>query len=513
MSKKMTMGWGALLCLAVLLLPGRVNGQDEAQETQARYAQEQYAQAIQLAAQASVISAQAVAAAHYDEVAMAQVSELAYQAAAMADTIYRAARRALNESQYRQAIELFEQSLDEEPEYSSEALYYQALAYYRIGGRSNYDRAYSKLNQQRARYPDAASSGDAEELMVRIEGELARRGDAQAAERLAREGERMEQASLARERERNSQSDVERERQHEHQERIVQEADIKAMALHALIQADPEKAIPYLTKVLQNRTPETAELREQAVFILGQHESDQTLDLMLDVVRNDPEPDVKAQAAFWLTQVNDPRAIDATISILEDPNLDEDLKGQALFALGQTDDPRAGQILRDYASRSDVDPEIRGMAVHGLAQHPSPENAALLKQMFNDVDDPEVREQILFALTQMPDAVDGDWLLAIFADESEDDETREMALFMASQTGNVDASVLSQMYDSAGDNIEMKQHILFTLTQIDSEAAFDKMLQIARSEEDPELREHAIFWIGQSGDPRAQDVLLEILDQ
>ena len=476
MSRKMTMGSGALLCLAVLLLPGRAKGQD------------------------------------YEKVAMAQVSELAYQAASMADTIYRAARRALNESQYRQAVELFEQSLDEEPEYASEALYYQALAYYRMGGRSNYDRAYRKLNEQLSRYPEAASSGDAEELMVRIEGELARRGDAQAAESLAREAEKMAQVEMTRERERDLHREVSRERQHAEQE-YQQEADIKAMALHALIQADPEKAIPYLTKVLQNRTPETAELREQAVFILGQHESDETLDLMLDVVRNDPEPDVKAQAAFWLTQVNDPRAIDATISILEDPNLDEDLKGQAVFALGQTDDPRAGQILRDYASRSDVDPEIRGMAVHGLAQHPSPENAQLLKQMFNDVEDPEVREQILFALTQMPGAVDGDWLLSIFSNENEEDEVREMALFMAGQTGNVDARVLSQMYDAAGDNIEMKQHILFTLTQIDSEAAFDKMLEIARSEEDPELREHAIFWIGQSGDPRAQDVLLEILDQ
>ncbi|MCK5412609.1 MAG: HEAT repeat domain-containing protein, partial [Gemmatimonadetes bacterium] len=427
------------------------------------------------------------------------VSELAYQAAAQADTIYRAARRALNESQYRQAIELFEQSLDEEPEYSAEALYYQALAYYRIGGRSNYERALGKLDQQMERYPDSASYGDAEELTVRIEGELARRGDAQAAERLAREAERLAVS--------------EEQRAQEHDEQAEREAEIKAMALHALIQADPEKAIPYLTKVLQNRTPETAELRGQAVFILGQHESEQTLDLMLDVVRNDPDPEVKAHAAFWLTQVDDPRAIDATIAIIEDPNMDEDIKGQAVFALGQTDDPRAGQILRDYATRSDVDPEIRGMAVHGLAQHPSPENAQLLKQMFNDVDDPEVREQILFALTQMPDAVDGDWLLAIFADETEDDEVREMALFMAGQTGNVDARVLSQMYDSAGDNQEMKEHILFTLTQLDSEAAFDKMLDIARNEEDPDLRQNAIFWIGQSGDPRAQDVLLEILDQ
>ena len=36
MSKKMTMGSGALLCLTVLLLPGRVSGQDEVQEIQAQ---------------------------------------------------------------------------------------------------------------------------------------------------------------------------------------------------------------------------------------------------------------------------------------------------------------------------------------------------------------------------------------------------------------------------------------------------------------------------------------------
>jgi HEAT repeat protein len=152
------------------------------------------------------------------------------------------------------------------------------------------------------------------------------------------------------------------------------------------------------------------------------------------------------------------------------------------------------------------------MAVHGLAQRPSQENAALLKQLFNDVDDPEVREQILFALTQMPGAVDGDWLLAIFSDPNEEPEVREMALFMAGQSGNVDARVLGQMYDSA-DDTEMKEHILFTLTQVDSDAAFEKMLDIARTEEDPELRQSAVFWIGQSGDPRAQDVLLEILNQ
>ena len=66
MSKRMTMGSGALLCLAVLLLPGRAIGQDKAQA-----AEHMYAQAIALSAQASVMSAQAMnAATQYEDLTL-----------------------------------------------------------------------------------------------------------------------------------------------------------------------------------------------------------------------------------------------------------------------------------------------------------------------------------------------------------------------------------------------------------------------------------------------------------
>ena len=175
MSRKMMKGSGILLCLAVLSWPGRAEGQE--------------AEAMERAvAQASLVRA-----AYAMQAAQTEATSAAFALQARADTLYRAARRALNEAEYRRAIELFEQSMQEEPEYSAESLYYQALAYYRLGGRSNFDRAYRKLNEQLARYPEAASHGDAEELMIRIEGELARRGDAQAAERLAQQAQQLEE--------------------------------------------------------------------------------------------------------------------------------------------------------------------------------------------------------------------------------------------------------------------------------------------------------------------------------
>lgn len=412
------------------------------------------------------------------------------RAVSQTDTLYKAARRALNQAEYKRAVELFREARRAEPEYAADALYYEAFALYRLGGRSNYEAALGSLQQQLESYPDAATHGDAEELMIRLEGELARRGDREAAERLAREAEHSKQEQMTEGR----------------------EAEIKVIALQALLMSDQEKALPALRKVLTDRRPETAELRAQAVFILAQHESEETLDLMLDVVRNDPDPEVKEHAVYWLSQVDDPRAVDATLAVINDPDVPEDLKGQAIFALGQTDDPRAERILRDYAARDDVDPEVRGMAIHGLASRASPENAAFLKELFDQVRDPELRDQILFALVQSPEAVDGQWLLAVFRDESQDPEVRQMALFMAGQTGAVDAGVLAGMYDAA-ETREMKEQILFTLQQSGGEAGLEKMFDIARNESDLELREAAIFWIGQSGDPRAHDVLLEILQQ
>ena len=89
MSKKMTMGSEVLLCLAVLLLPGRAIGQEDQDA-----AAELYTRAIELSADAAVAGAQ------YDVA-------YALQAEALADTIYKQARRALNEAQYRKAVELF----------------------------------------------------------------------------------------------------------------------------------------------------------------------------------------------------------------------------------------------------------------------------------------------------------------------------------------------------------------------------------------------------------------------
>jgi len=100
-----------------------------------------------------------------------------------ADSIYRLARETLNRRDYRRAAELFAQIPARFPRsgYAGDALYWQAFALYRTGGERELREALAALRQQKSRFPKAATQGDGSTLERRIQGELARRGDSQAA--------------------------------------------------------------------------------------------------------------------------------------------------------------------------------------------------------------------------------------------------------------------------------------------------------------------------------------------
>ena len=100
-----------------------------------------------------------------------------------ADSLYRAARQALDRRDYTHAAELFARVPARFPQsaYAGDAYYWNAFALYRIGGTSQLHAALDALDAQRGSHPRAATRGDAQALERRIEGELARRGGPRSA--------------------------------------------------------------------------------------------------------------------------------------------------------------------------------------------------------------------------------------------------------------------------------------------------------------------------------------------
>ncbi|MGD2215803.1 MAG: HEAT repeat domain-containing protein [Gemmatimonadales bacterium] len=410
-----------------------------------------------------------------------------------ADQAYRAARERLNRGEYQHAAEMFAEVYRRYPNsnYAAQALYYQAFALYRNGRERDLRAAEEALRELQSRYADEeVAQRDAEELMARIQGVLAQRGDAAAGEDVTRRARGIGVGG---------------------QEEACED-EIRIAALNALLQMNSEQALPILERVLAERGEDacSVEMRRKAVFLLSQHIDDANVDLLLDVVQNDPDSEVRQQAVFWLSQVPGERTVDALEEILQTSD-DPELQNKAIFSLSQVETERAGQILRDYAMREGADPELRAQAIFWLGQSHGAENADFLREIYASTEEYEIKEKIIFSLAQIGDDQTASWLLDLAADPDEPMEMRKKALFWAGQSHVLSIREMGELYERMPER-ELREQIIFALSQRHEDGAVDLLLEIARTEEDVELRKKAIFWLSQVDDPRVAELLLQLIE-
>ena len=219
-----------------------------------------------------------------------------------ADSLYRVARKALNDGDYRRSAELFRKIAESYPDshYAGDALYWRAFSLYRHGTSDDLQSALDALDAQRSKYPSAATHGDAAALAARIHGELARRGDQSSAVKVVRSADSAVNGCPS------------------------EDDDMRVAALNALMQMDSQEALPLLRKVLARRDACSEALRNKAVFIVAQKEGDESADILIDVARSDPSSEVRQNAVFWLGQVSGDRSVSLLDSILLTTK-DEDL--------------------------------------------------------------------------------------------------------------------------------------------------------------------------------------------
>jgi TolA-binding protein len=234
-----------------------------------------------------------------------------------ADSLYRSARAALNRGDYRRAAELFERITERHSRssYAPDALYWEAFARYRIGRSEELRSALEALAIQRERHLQAATRRDADALATRIRGELARQGDAQAAQSVVRDANRAAALPARVEAARAASQPAARR----NGPCSGDDNDTRIAALNALLQMDAAQAVPILQQVLARRDECSAPLREQAVFALSQRSHDEGVPALIGIARTHPDGAIRKKALFWLGQSGDPRAIALFEEILTRP--------------------------------------------------------------------------------------------------------------------------------------------------------------------------------------------------
>lgn len=329
-----------------------------------------------------------------------------------ADSLYRSAREALNASRHDDAARLFRQVRQRFPRsaYAADTHYWEAFALYRRGGEQALRQALRLLDEQTARFPNAATQKDAGILALRIRGILARAGDPDAGRLVAREATAP----------------------HDARSETVTGAgcasgDLGAQitALNALARVDPARATSALRGVLSRRDSCSAPAREKAVLVVAGTLTDKVAEqILLDVVRNDPEPRVRRAALLYLAVLPGSRPVGVFEGALRQAT-DLPLRKAAIAALAQHASPRAGELLREVVEQAGWSFDLKVAAIGGLALTPG--NEGYLRNVFSSTRQLRIRVAVVESLGQIGTGENLRWLLALERDRAQPPAIRRAA--------------------------------------------------------------------------------------
>jgi|GEM_PF-305544 len=122
--------------------------------------------------------------------------------------------------------------------------------------------------------------------------------------------------------------------------------NLRKRALFALTQVPDGRGIPAVMQIARNA--KSPDVRANAAFWLGQSAGEgnreKILNLLQEMVRTDPDPDVKDRAIFALGQLPEGAGLPALIDLATNAD-NANVRKKAIFWLGQSSDPRARQAL------------------------------------------------------------------------------------------------------------------------------------------------------------------------
>ncbi|MDX1381927.1 MAG: HEAT repeat domain-containing protein [Xanthomonadales bacterium] len=203
-----------------------------------------------------------------------------------------------------------------------------------------------------------------------------------------------------------------------------------AVSLTDLGRIDPAASLAWL---------QPAALRDDsdALAAIAVHRGPEAFGFLTGLAQGDEDTDLREDAVFWLGQVRIGEARDTLVALMfDDP--DPAMREKAAFSIAQSTAPdRADLLIRQ--GREDADGDVRGQAWFWLAESGAPGCEPVIFEALRADPDPDVREDAVFALSQLPDARAVASLLQIVSDAGMAQELREQALFWLVQSDSEEA--------------------------------------------------------------------------
>jgi HEAT repeat protein len=271
--------------------------------------------------------------------------------------------------------------------------------------------------------------------------------------------------------------------------------ETKLLAMRAVMQADPERGIPMIVKMLSGSS--SIKIKEQALFLLTQSRTTRAREIISGVAKGGSNPDLQLRAIRYVGMMGgtesrqilddayrgtpDPAVKRAIIRSFMTSNdrarllsvakteKDEALRGEAVRQLGNL---RAGAELAElYQSEQSV--EVKKQILQGMFTGGYPDK---LIELAKSEKDPELRRTAIRYLGNMRRTETSDALVGIYASDASVDVRKAIVSALFNQ-GNAKALV---DIARAEKNSEMKRDIVAKLGNMKSKEATDYLLELLK---------------------------------
>jgi HEAT repeat protein len=368
-----------------------------------------------------------------------------------ADELYDQGREAIEDGRYDRAVDRFNRLIEMKTNRTDAALYWKAYAQNKLGQRSE---ALTTLAELEKSFRDGRWMKDAKALEIDIRQSFGQTVSPEA------------------------QSDEE----------------LKMYALNALMQSDPERALPAIEKILGGQN--SIKLKEKALFVLTQSRSARAREILATIAKGGANPDLQLRAIRYIGIMGgaDSRPIlDDVYRSSTDPAVK-----RAILQSFMTSQDRARLLS---LAKTEKDASLRGQSVHWLGvMHADAELAelyqtetsvevkkAILQAMFvgnsdklidlaKNEKDPELRRSAIHNLGLMRRPGSTETLTAIYASDTNTDVRKAVinALFLQQNAGALITLARAEK------NVEMKKEIVQKLALIHSKEAMDYLAELLK---------------------------------
>jgi HEAT repeat protein len=368
-----------------------------------------------------------------------------------AEELYEEGTDALDEEQWDEAVQRFDELVRLGGPRTEAALYWKAMAQGKSGRKQD---ALATLAQLRKQAPQSKWASDSQALEMEIRQSS---------------GERPRPEAAA-------------------------DEDLKLIALNALLAADSSKAIPMLEGFLSSSS--SRKLRDRALFVLTQSGEPQARAIVADIAKGRRQPDLQRSAIRYLGVFGSAESKKALSEIYAGTS-DPAIKKAVLQAYMVSGDRQ--RVLE--AARNEASPELRRAAIQQLGAMGAQDE---LWDMYQSSSDVPTKKAILHGMF----IGGGNERLIALSRTEQDPElrrniVRNLGLLGSERTGQT----LVALYRSDADRGIRREVIQGLFIQGNARALVD----LARAEKDPAMKKELVSKLSLMNSKEGTEYLMELL--